>query len=392
MLSKFQLVLCLSVFSCMLYGQAKKEDLLTKREKLLNDIALTNKLIESNSKKKGNTLESLKLVNKKIGSRNKLINNYSSEIGIIEKRIADRELTISRLKVDLEKQKELYSDIIRYTYKNHNYYTKAVYLLASESFNQFYLRKKYLEQLSAARKEKIELITSIQNQIQFEVQNLNTSKKELANALLKTKQEKLNLTYERNKREVMLGKLVIEDKDLKKQLQEKKRIEEEISKRLEALIREEAKKSSFTRLTPEDQLVSNDFERNRGKLPWPTRQGIITEKFGEHYHPVIKGVKVRNNGIDISTLQESPVRSIFSGEVSKIFAIKGANYTVIIRHGNYYTVYHNLTNLKVNVGDKISTKDVLGNVGNTNNNDSAIVHFEIWKGLEKLDPELWISN
>jgi septal ring factor EnvC (AmiA/AmiB activator) len=373
------------------YAQTK-EELLEQRDKILKDITLTNKLIKNTREQKGTTVQSIKLLNKKISDRQLLINNYSNEITIIERKIADRQLTIDQLQEELERQKRLYADILRYSYKNHNYYSKAIYLLASESLNQFYLRKKYLEQLNVARNKKVELIHGIERRINYEISELEGNKLEIGDALLKTKAERNNLRNEQKRRENALSSLKSEEKKLKRDLDDKIKMEEELSKTIEAIIREEAKKNSFAALTPEQQLVSDDFSRNKGKLPWPTRQGIITEKFGEHFHPVIRGVKVRNNGVDISTIDNSAVRTIFDGQVTKIASIKGSNYTVIIRHGHYYTIYHNLKNVRVNVGESVKTKDVIGYVAKDKINDNSVLHLEIWKGFDKLNPEEWISN
>jgi len=127
-------------------------------------------------------------------------------------------------------------------------------------------------------------------------------------------------------------------------------------------------------------------------LPWPTEQGVITEHFGEHDHPVIKNIKVRNNGIDITTVSDSRARAIFTGDVSKVFTIKGANTTVIIRHGNYYTVYHNLKGVNVHPGDKVTTKQIIGKVYSDVKTGETILHFELWKEMEKQNPEEWLSN
>lgn len=376
----------------LLQGQAKKNELVTKREKLLNEISVTNKLIESTEKKKGSTIQSLNLLDRKITKRQGLISNYQAEIVVIETKILDREKTIASLNRDIKKQKDLYADFLRYAYKNHNEFTVIIFLLASADFNQFYLRTKYFEQLQRARKERIAVITGIKKQIDRELRELVREKASLGDALLGVKRENKNLEYEKASREKTLKKLTTEEKQLRADLEKKKKIEKEINSKIEALIREEASKSPLSKLTPADKIVSSQFELNKGKLPWPTRQGIITEQFGEHYHPVIKGVKVQNNGIDISGVGDPSVRAIFDGEVSKVFAIKGSNYTVIIRHGKYYTVYHNLKEVKVAIGAKVKSKDTIGIAGKTGSSDSYLVHLEIWNGLEKLNPELWIAN
>lgn len=370
----------------------KKEELYKQREKLQQEINYAEKLLESTSKKKGQRLNDIKVLNTKIRNRQKLIDNFLTELRIIENQIEDRNQSIKKLEVELVKQKILYADFIQYSYKNHNHFSTAVYLLASDNLNQFYLRKKYLEQLKNARVSKIELIAKIEGRITLEIKELESDKIIKEQSLSKLRDENVRLANERKRNETNIKILSGEEDELRKKLNDKKRIEAEIKSRIEALIREEAKKSKFAKLTPEQQLLSDDFVKNKGRLPWPTRQGVITEKFGEHWHPVIKGVKIQNNGIDITTLQGEEVRAVFNGEITKIFRIPGAKYTVIVRHGSYYSVYHNLNNVNVSVGEKITTKSSIGSVSSNTDGEESIVHFEIWKGSEMLNPEDWISN
>lgn len=373
------------------YAQTGKKDLLNEREQLFKDIKLTNTLLESNTSKQGSTLNNIKLLDSKIANKNSLINNYYAEISIIENKIVDRNATIESLEKELVIQKEKYAEFLRFSYKNSSKITTVMYLLASENLNQFYLRRKYLEQLNDARKEKIELIVRIDQQIQYEIAELTKAKTEIGEIILTAEQEKKELSSSKKKRNEVLAELTNEEKRLKEELANKEKVASELTKKIEELIRAEAKKDKFAVLTPEQKLVSSNFEKNRGKLPWPTAQGIITEPFGEHGHITLRGVKVRNNGVDITTLPGTEVRSIFNGEVSKIFSIKGSNYTVIVRHGTYYTVYHNLINVSVEVGDALTVKQRIGEVGSSANTE-PIVHLEIWKGMEKLNPEYWISN
>ncbi len=391
MKSRLLIIVCLLFSFNNLFSQ-NKADLLRKREELLKELSLSSKLLEETTKKRGSTVEAVKLIESKIRSRNTLISNYKNEISMINKKVDDRKETIKQLEISLEEQKKLYAEILRYSYKNYNYYTKAVYLLASENLSQFYLRKKYLQQLEDARKEKEKLIIAVQNQIKIELALLDEDKKNIMIALDNVSSENSKLQYERSNKEKFILQLQDEEKSLRKVIEEKRAIEEQISKEIEKLIAKEAKKDRYTKMTPEQQLVSDSFEKNKGKLPWPTKQGIITEGFGEHYHQVLKNVKVRNNGIDISTPKDTQVRSIFQGTVSKVFAIKGSNSTIIIRHGNYYTVYHNIVDVQVKVGDNIMTKSVIGKAGTLEDSNSGNVHFEVWKGLEKLDPQVWITQ
>lgn len=393
--NKIKFILCGSILSLIIilgYSQNKKDVLYSKRNEIIKEIEYTTKLLNNTSKKKDKTIQKIRLLDNKIEKRKKLINLYKDEIKKLEYRINEKENRIDRLTIALENQKKLYADFVYYAYKNHNNYTSAIYLLASETLNQFYLRKKYLEQLGEARKKKVEIISSIKKTINYEINELVNSKNKKNKSLVALNSEQKEYTKERKERKRRVGELSKEEKELRKEIRNKKRIEAEIAKKIEEIIAEEAKRNNYAVLTPEQQLISNNFESNKGRLPWPTRQGLITEKFGKHTHPIIPNVEVFNSGIDISTINNEKVRAIFDGVVSKIFSIKGANYTVIMRHGAYYSVYHNLVQIEVNVGDNIKTKDIIGKVSKEINGGNSIVHLEIWKGLEKLDPEKWISK
>jgi murein DD-endopeptidase MepM/ murein hydrolase activator NlpD len=146
-------------------------------------------------------------------------------------------------------------------------------------------------------------------------------------------------------------------------------------------------------MTPEEKLASGQFEQNKRHLPWPVERGVITDHFGVHDHPVLKNIVVHNNGVDISTVQGAKARSVFAGEVSRVFMVTGGNTAVIIRHGKYLTVYSNLINVQVKSGEKVSTKQTIGTIG-TDSDDEAktVLKFQIWKENEKLNPEEWIAR
>jgi murein hydrolase activator len=380
------------IFSLNIISQTKKSQLSTKREKLLKEIEYTTKLLNNTTQKKGKTLQRIHLIDRKLARRKEIIELYKVQLIAINSEISDKEDRIKKLNQELEVQKKFYADFIYYAYKNQNSYNSIIFLLASNTLNQFYLRKKYLDQLREARLKKMLLVEAIAERINLEVKTLLKTKNEKSQAILAMESEKRELATEKKEREKRVNELSLEEKSLRADIAEKKRIEEEIGRRLKDLIREETKNSNFATLTPEQQLVSTNFESNKGRLPWPTKQGLITEKFGKHRHPVISSVQTFNSGVDITTVDNDYVRAIFNGTVSKIFSIKGANYTVIVRHGTYYSVYHNLTDIKVNVGDNIKTKDIIGRVSKRPSDGSSIVHLEIWKGLVKLNPEDWISK
>jgi septal ring factor EnvC (AmiA/AmiB activator) len=379
-------------FVSIIVAQDEKDELFTQRDKILKEIEYTSKLLDETAEKKSINIEKLNLLGKKILQRWELIRLYEIQISELNTKIADYELSISILEKELKKQRNAYAGFILYSYKNYDNYTKGILLLASNDLSQFYLRKKYMEQLTEARKEKILIILKLEDKINHELALLVKGQREKENALASLQREHGNLSKEKLAREKQVKELAGEEKRLKGLIDEKKKIEKEIANRIEELIRAETKKGSKLDLTPEQKLLSKDFEKNKGRLPWPTKNGVITEHFGEHNHPVIKDLIIRNSGIDIATGTDEAVRAIFDGEVSKIFAIKGANYTLIMKHGSYYSVYHNLYDVHVKVGDSIKTKDIIGKVSKNSSGDASVVHFELWKGLEKLDPEDWISN
>jgi len=187
-----------------------------------------------------------------------------------------------------------------------------------------------------------------------------------------------------------------EEKRLKAEIVEKERIAAELEEEIRKEIEEEARKLSannlYSSLTPEQRLVSADFVKNKGLLPWPIERGVITLPFGNADYPGLAGTKINSNGVDISGIPGSRARAIFGGEVTKVFAILGANYTVLIRHGDFLTVYQNLINVRVKTGDKVATKQVIGDIFTEDNRSVATVHFEIWQEKKILNPEDWLSR
>jgi murein hydrolase activator len=389
---KLFFILIAIVFCVLLVSQEKKDDLTNKRKKILDEIEYTSKLLDATTQKKGSNIEKVKLIDKRISQRSDLIGSYQQESDLIDLQIADKENRVHDLESELKEQKRRYAEFIRYSFKNNDNFSTALLLLASDNINQLYLRNKYINQINEARRSKILLIKRIKSTINSELSELVTEKKKKDKVVQNLKHERNLLSTEKTSREKTIKDLGNEEKRLRQQIEDKKKIEKEIADKLDELIREEAKKSTSVKMTPEQKLVSSDFEKNKGKLPWPTRQGVITEKFGQHQHPIIKDLTVDNPGIDITTSSDEIARSVFNGEVCKVFAVKGGNYAVIIKHGTYYTVYSNLYDVKVNVGDKIKTKDILGKVAKSKNSDASVLLFEMYRGTERLNPEEWISD
>ena len=386
------IILLFSSASDIFVQEINKDKLLKKKQDLEKEIELTNQLLNDTRRKKDNSFQELKLLNSKINSRNKFIYQLGEEINNITKDIQKNSNKLQSLKADLEKSKNEYSELVYYAFKNSNSNINFMYLLASKDINQFYSRYTYLQQYKEYRLKQIKQIDSLKEEVQNRIMELELQKTEKTNTVNKYLAEKALLINDQNEIDNVIGILKQQETDLIKKLEEKKKLAEKLDKEIEDLIKKESKKNRYELLTPEEKILSDDFVKNKGRLPWPTERGVIIDHFGEHDHPVIKNLRVRNNGIDIATVPNTYARAVFNGEVSKVFTIKGANSTVIIRHGNYYTVYHNLKNVKVTTGSLVKTKDNLGEIYSDGANGQTTLHFEVWKELEKQNPEDWLSN
>jgi len=250
---------------------------------------------------------------------------------------------------------------------------------------------KYLQQITKFRRRESEIIMELKDQIQTSKVRLENDLARISDLKTKEEQQKSLLQTEQEKKQAMVRSLSNKERQLKKDLEEKRRIAAKIEKEIARIMEDERKRAIKSDNTPEQKLIGENFAENRGRLPWPVERGIITSQFGMQKHPVLKYVTENNIGIEITSLGKTTVRTVFKGEVAKVFSIPGANMTIIIRHGKYLTVYQNIVDLKVKLGDKVETKQELGNVYcETDNGSKAILKFMIFEEKEKLDPESWI--
>jgi murein hydrolase activator len=233
----------------------------------------------------------------------------------------------------------------------------------------------------------------LKSEIEISKRKMEDDLERISELKTKEEQQKYLLQGEENKKQKVVKSLGNKEKQLQKELEEKKRIARKIEVEINKMIDEERKGRITADMTPEQKLISENFNENKGKLPWPVEHGIITSHFGIQNHPVLKYVTEDNIDIEITSSGLTPVRSVFKGEVARVFSIRGANMAVIIRHGRYLTVYQNIVNVKVKTGDKVETKQEIGRVfADTENGDKAILKFMVFEEKVKLDPELWISK
>ncbi len=273
-------------------------------------------------------------------------------------------------------------------------------VLSSDDIGLAYRRWRYFKNYSEYINEQASKIRQTSHKISTEIVSLNAKKEEVAKQKAAREKEMGTLRGEEAEALKLSKNIATQEKDLKRRLEDQRRAVERINKQIEKIIAEQAKKDRQRRketpnLPQADKALSASFAGNRGQLPWPVKKGVITKKFGQQYDPVFKNLKLApNNGIDITTEENSAALCVFGGIVRQIFMIPGANNCVMVQHGEYYTLYCKLSTVKVKVGDRLSTGQVIGTVYST---DETVLHFEIWKAQDtgnpvKLNPELWLKK
>ena len=375
-------------------AQGSLTDLKKKQEQLSREISESTKLLKSTERRRRNTVNQIYILNRQIRNRTKLINGYEREIELIGKKIAASRERVDSINRRTEILKKEYGWIIQKYYELYKENGGVMaYLFASENLNQAYKRLRYYQQFLNYGKKLYQELEKNKKELEDQIKTLEKDRAERENILIKLKKEQNNLLIEKRKKNLYVQNLQRKEKEIRKDIGSKKRIARKLSDEMKRVLAEEKKKGKGgLSLTPEEKIIAGNFSKNMGKLPWPTERGVIIDDFGQHQHPVLKNVTVRNDGIDIMTEKGAKARAVFEGEVRKIIAIPGANETVIIKHGNYYTVYQNVYKVSVKAGQHVKIKQPLGTIFTDNKTGETVIHFEIWQGMKKMDPELWLAR
>ena len=376
-----------------------RQSLEEQRKKILVEIEETNRFLKATEQSRSESDRKLNLLNAQITQFDRLISSIRAEIAYVDRQINETSATVSRMNKEVEKMKTEYARLVAQAYKNRGQYNKLIYVLSARDFNEAYRRMNYFRQYSEFRTKQVAEIKVRQEELQVMITQLATQKtdKEKLLAVQQQENQKLEATKAERSREV--NNLRSQERRLRNQLEEKRRSAQRLQSEIEKSIAAEAKKRGATasnihdRLTPDEILISNSFRGNKGRLPWPTERGTISGFFGIYIpNPLLKNITLDNSGIDITTVSEASVRAVFDGEVSTIGGILGYNMFITVRHGNFITVYANLANIAVKQGDKVKSRQNIGKVYTERGANTAVLHFEIWEGLNKLNPELWIAK
>jgi murein hydrolase activator len=411
--------------SSFVFGQTK-EQLEKERAKIIKEIEVTSNVLKNTKKDKELTMKEIKAASDLVVNRKKLADNIKNEITTADKSIQKINQEIDSLSNNYTKLKNQYEIYLQryYTFDLAN--NRMVYLLSSQSLNSFLLRWRYIEQFNGFKKQKQEEVRVIREQLSVKLSKIDSIKISKSSLLVQEQATLNKLEEDKKRKDKVLQKISSKEKELLTQLTEKQKQREKLNVAIEKVILEQiriaeetAKKaaeavasranqsksnskdeSGKSTATPTKEEVlstaakalSNNFADNRSKLPWPVSSGNITSKFGTQPHPTITGLSINNNGIDIKSAKPQTVQSVFEGEVVSVNYIPGdIKYMVIVKHGNYFTVYSHLEASSVSKGQKVKTGEGLG-TSSVNEEGMAEVHFELWKDKNKQNPEAWLRK
>lgn len=387
-----------------LSGQNKHE-LEHQRKTLLKDIKQTNDLLRETHKNKEAVLTHFYALQRQITKREQLINVLKKEIELTHQSITRTEGVVAALQEDIGRLYQEYSIVARKAYRMKLNNSTLLFLFSSGSLNDAFFRWQYLKQYDAYRKKQAYFIIETQKILTAKIQSLKDKKNE-KQLLLETEHlQKSTLQQDLAKKNKLLKILEDDENKLLVNLKKQQASHEQLNSAIESTIiaqsiknrkKERTNQPSAGEKLPKapsnNKKLSANFYKNKGKLPWPVDKGIISKRFGKQPHPTLKKIEISNNGIDILTNKSAEIFTIFEGEVSGVQFVPGHQNTVIIRHGNYYTVYSNLEEVFVQKGDKIPTKHLIGKAMTKTDSQKSEVHLEIWKEQKKLNPVRWISR
>jgi len=445
-------VISLFLFFVVQFGfsQTNSKSLKKEQQQLESKISNTKKLLKQVKSNQQNSLNAIRLIDNQIKSREDLVRIYDIQVRAAEIEIIEKKQRINRLKERISNLKTQFRSMMIYSYKHRGNHRNIMFILSSQNYNEAYKRNNYLKKLAEIQKKQVAIIKQNQKVIYSDIQTINNNKQEKLSIIEEKKTEKKLIEIDRGVKQQTFNKFKQEEKNLFTQLEvaerKKQNLKQEITKaiKLEILVeqkkqeeiakkerakKEKAEKEKAEKLANEEKTIGNaepkkenlesksientenkivstytepkesialgkNFQLSKGLLPWPVNSGSITEKYGKNPHPTLNGVVTNNNGIDITCSIGSNVRAVFGGEVSSIFSIQGAGKVIIVKHGNYRSVYSNIKDTYVKIGAKVATKQNIGSLIQEGN--LSICHFEIHQVIngvtQSLNPSLWISK
>lgn len=382
-------------------------------------LEMTSKMLDETQKSTSSSLNRVNILNEKIEIRQVLISQIGEEISLIDQEISSLKNKIKEQEDELESLKKEYAQLMYHAYIRRNSYDKLMFILSAKTFSQSYRRFRYLQEFSDYRQQQAKRIEELTMSLNDKLKEIERHRIEKETVLRVRETENTKLQEEKTKQESLVSELKDKEKDLLKEIKKHQKQIDAFNDKIEKLIAEEERKAReraekarlakekaakaaagqksgkeplVTPMTKEEKLIAGNFEKNKGRLPWPVERGIIVGKFGIHPHPVLSHVTTNNKGIYIQTEKGENARAVFEGEVTQLFSIPGNNNAIIVRHGNYRTVYSNLTDIYVKEGDKVNAKQKLGKIYSDPEDGKTSLYFMVWKEKELQNPELFLAK
>lgn len=398
----FFLCLFITISLNQSFSQIKNDEqkkLEAQRLKLKKEIKQINNLLFSNTKIRKIALNEVENIETRLNVRLELIKVTNQQANLLTRRININQRNIENQRKELDELKKEYAKMIQKSYASKSLQNRLMFLFSSENFLQAYRRIQYLKQYARYRRkqglqisEKTKLLQNL-NQVLIEENEMKTK------LISDNREIRKKLIQEQKQQQELINTLRLKQNTLRTQIEKKQKQRQRIDKEINRLIREAIAESNrisgkksreIFQLTPEAKLIAENFQENKGRLPWPLEKGVVTQGFGRQRHPVVKTTIIQSNGVTISTEPFAKVRAVFEGEVMSVIIIKGSNPSVLIRHGSYITLYTNLSKLYVKKGEKVSSKQVIGEVFTNQQTGRTQLQFGIFNNIKALNPKDWV--
>lgn len=371
------------------FAQNERAKLEQQKADILRKIKENEKILSQTAEKRNSSLGRLKALNNQISSRSSLIQAINSEVSLLDEEIAEDQSIIDAMEEDLKALKAEYAQMIYATQKSSSGFNQLTFIFASSTFNQLFMRMKYIKQYGDARQKQVKQIEIVQQNLNEQIAEIEVqkeSKQSLLNDELTENQKLQGLQVEQRR---LVSQLEQEENRIRQELEKQRESERLLNEKIEDIIEAERRAAALANVNME--ALTTAFEKEKGKLPWPVEEGFVSSKFGLHSHPTLKRVQINNKGIDIQTSNDAYVKAVFPGKIIAIQSIQGQGITVIIQHGDYYTSYSRLKAVTVQKGQQIQSGSVLGQVL-TNSENVSEIKFRINASNGTVNPESWLQS
>lgn len=360
------------------------------------EIKINNELLNKTRKDQKLSESQLKLIRARIRNRQNIVSSLEKQITLINEDITTKNHTVSSLSDQLAQLKKEYADMLYTSYKNYKLNNFLVFLFASKDFNDATKRVAFMRRYNNMREKKAGTIDSLSKRLSIQITELDSKRTELDKTKVSRFEELSTLGKDETQYKGAVNQLKQKEGKLAREVRLKREQIEKAQSQIQRIIAEEARKSKSAKKTTAevqyDTELSGRFDQNMGKLPYPIRNGVIIDRFGIHPHPTQRGLTVNNRGINIAGAAGAEVRCVFEGVVTRIIFLPGLNNSVMVRHGNFITVYSNLSTVSIKTGDKVALNQRLGNISSSDDDSELMMHFEIWKETTNLNPESWLRR